>query len=264
MRTHTRPGRIAAGKPETTNVVARPATPAFCGRDCGAPRRVARDRLSLDRRKGPAGSPSRKILEVQARRRRRLGARWARLESVAAASESGSRVDVPAVSNRQQRTGRNHRVGVSNEERLGFRSGDRGTHSSRTLMLVELRRLLGTAPAGAARQEYRELVLEENALGKRTSSIRSRAIATPATAACAVALGYRRRAWLYGGRARQAPALHVVESPDRLPGDEFVTLVQKAARHGWIDYRAAGDVVDIRPMRLFMPHELELCNGESY
>jgi hypothetical protein len=228
-------------------------------------------------------------------------------------------------------------------------------------MLVELRRLFAIAPAAATRQEYRELVLEENALGKRTSSnrlktfkhlselygldpelavfrlfrrfwegddagrpllailcacardpllrasaevvleakvgtpvtpitlaasvrreyspttrvslgqnlasswtqsghlvgkirkVRSRAIATPEVAAYAVALGY-----MEGTRGK----LLLSTSWSRLtdcPTDEFVTLVEKAARHGWIDYRAAGDVVDIRPMRLFLPHELELC-----
>ena len=270
------------------------------------------------------------------------------------------------VSCREHRVGRHRRAPASNQARLGFRSGDGGTHSSRALMLLELRRLLGAAPAGASRQEYRELVLEENALGKRTSSnrlktfkhlselygldpslavfrllrrlwddddagrpllavlcacardpllrasadivldakagdpvapatlagsvprafspktrlslgqhlasswtqsghltgkvrkVRTRAIATPAAAAYAVALGY-----MDGARGKlllSTPWSRLLDCP----ANEIVTWVQKAARHGWMDYRAAGDVVDIRPKRLFAPHELELCDGESH
>lgn len=269
-------------------------------------------------------------------------------------------------SSQERRVDKHVRATTSNHVRLGFRCGDRGTHSSRTLMLHELRQLLDAAPSNATRQQYRELILEENTLGKRTVSnrlktfkhlselygldlslavfrlfrrfwdhddagrpllavlcacardpllrastevvldakvgdpvapatlaasagrrfspktqaalgrnlasswtqsghlagklrkARARAIATPAAAAYAVALGYM-------DGARGILLLSTLWS--RLldcPADELVTLVQKAARHGWLDYRAAGDVVDIRPKCLFTPEELELCDGEPH
>ncbi len=54
----------------------------------------------------------------------------------------------------------------------GFRSGDRGTHNSRTIMLVELSHLLDAAPGETAREGYAKAVIEENCLGKRTAATR--------------------------------------------------------------------------------------------
>src|SRR5687768_1756695 len=56
------------------------------------------------------------------------------------------------------------------DARVGFRSGARGTHSSRTLMLDELSRL-GTQCH--FRGDVRKLILEDNVLGKSTSSGRT-------------------------------------------------------------------------------------------
>jgi hypothetical protein len=55
---------------------------------------------------------------------------------------------------------------------FGFRSGDRGTHTSRTLMLAELGRLLEAQPPGTPRDAYARAVVEDNVLGKRTTSNR--------------------------------------------------------------------------------------------
>ncbi len=54
----------------------------------------------------------------------------------------------------------------------GFRFGDRGTHTSRTLMLVELRDLLAATAADAKREDYLHAILDENVLGKPTLSSR--------------------------------------------------------------------------------------------
>ena len=54
----------------------------------------------------------------------------------------------------------------------GFRSGDRGTHTSRTIMLDELSNLLDTAPSEATRENYADAVMEGNCLGKRTAATR--------------------------------------------------------------------------------------------
>ena len=54
----------------------------------------------------------------------------------------------------------------------GFRSGDRGTHTSRTMMLEELSNLLDATPGEATREDYADAVLEDNCLGKRTTATR--------------------------------------------------------------------------------------------
>jgi hypothetical protein len=57
-------------------------------------------------------------------------------------------------------------------ERVGFRFGDKGTHSSRTLMLSELAAVLSAAPEGADREAYATAIVEGNCLGKPTASTR--------------------------------------------------------------------------------------------
>ncbi len=57
-------------------------------------------------------------------------------------------------------------------ERMGFRLGDRGAHTSRTIMLAELCTLLRALPATATRPEYVAAVVVENSLGKHTQSTR--------------------------------------------------------------------------------------------
>ena len=54
----------------------------------------------------------------------------------------------------------------------GFRSGDRGTHTSRTIMLDELSHLLDAAPGEVSREGYADAVMEHNCLGKRTAATR--------------------------------------------------------------------------------------------
>lgn len=57
-------------------------------------------------------------------------------------------------------------------EHAGFRFGNRGSHSSRTIMLAELGELLATVPPDAPAAAYTEAVLAENALGKPTAAAR--------------------------------------------------------------------------------------------
>ena len=54
----------------------------------------------------------------------------------------------------------------------GFRSGDRGTHTSRTIMLDELSHLLDAVPGEVTREDYVLAVMEHNCLGKRTAATR--------------------------------------------------------------------------------------------
>ncbi len=56
--------------------------------------------------------------------------------------------------------------------RFGFRDGDRGTHTSRTMMLSELRHLLEAIPSDAPRSLYWGRIVDDNILHKRTGSTR--------------------------------------------------------------------------------------------
>lgn len=56
---------------------------------------------------------------------------------------------------------------------FGFVLEGLGAHSSRTIMLDELRLLLGAVPASGSTRSYGSAILEENALLKRTDSTRA-------------------------------------------------------------------------------------------
>ena len=58
----------------------------------------------------------------------------------------------------------------------GFRSGDRGTHTSRTVMLDELSHLLHGVPGDAVREDYTDAVIAHNCLGKRTVATRKHSL----------------------------------------------------------------------------------------
>lgn len=53
---------------------------------------------------------------------------------------------------------------------IGYRCGDRGTHTSRTIMLGELSQLLEAATAEAEPGDYAAAVVVDNCLAKRTAS----------------------------------------------------------------------------------------------
>jgi len=54
----------------------------------------------------------------------------------------------------------------------GFRFGDKGTHTSRTMMLSELTDLLAELPPDAERADFAAAIVEENVLGKQTMATR--------------------------------------------------------------------------------------------
>lgn len=56
--------------------------------------------------------------------------------------------------------------------KLGFRFGDKGTHSSRTLMLADLEAVLASAPGLVDRAAYGSAIIDGNCLGKPTASTR--------------------------------------------------------------------------------------------
>lgn len=55
---------------------------------------------------------------------------------------------------------------------FGFKVGVSGAHMARTMMLADLSALLRAAPGEAGRENYHRLIVEENVLGKRTTSNR--------------------------------------------------------------------------------------------
>src|SRR5207253_3836742 len=54
----------------------------------------------------------------------------------------------------------------------GFRWGEKGTHTSRTIMLDELRAVLGACRGDATRDDYFAAIHKDNCLGKRTGATR--------------------------------------------------------------------------------------------
>jgi hypothetical protein len=54
----------------------------------------------------------------------------------------------------------------------GFRWGEKGTHTSRTIMLDELRAVLASCEPDATRNEYLAAIHKDNCLGKRTAATR--------------------------------------------------------------------------------------------
>lgn len=66
---------------------------------------------------------------------------------------------------------------------FGFRSGERGPHASRSMMLNEITDLLEAVPDEAPKSVYREAIMEDNVLGKRTIATRRES--------------YERLGWLY-------------------------------------------------------------------
>lgn len=93
----------------------------------------------------------------------------------------------------------------------GFRAGDRGTHSSRTFMVTELAELLQAAPASASRADFTRVAVEDNALGKPTTS--GRRLALQRLSELYVLDSRTRlfrvfhRAWLADEHGRELPAL---------------------------------------------------------
>lgn len=96
-------------------------------------------------------------------------------------------------------------------ERAGFRFGERGTQSSRHIMLRELDELLDALPAGADRLDYAAAIVEENVLGKPTLATRratwQRLTELYALNPAVPLFRVLRRLWEFDGRAAPGRAL---------------------------------------------------------
>lgn len=60
----------------------------------------------------------------------------------------------------------------ADQARFGLRFGDKGTHTSRTMMLSELTDLFSELGPEASREDFTSAVVEDNVLGKQTTSNR--------------------------------------------------------------------------------------------
>lgn len=81
--------------------------------------------------------------------------------------------------------------------------------------------------------------------------------ATPGAAAYALALGY-----MEGHRGRLLLSTAWTRLLD-CSATELLALVQHASAFGWLDYRAAGDIMDLRIDGLFTQDEKDWRDGES-
>jgi hypothetical protein len=63
-------------------------------------------------------------------------------------------------------------VEIVNNPRLGLKAGDKGAHTSRTMMLAELSALLAVCDGDQSKADYFEAIIEDNALGKNTVATR--------------------------------------------------------------------------------------------
>src|SRR5438128_299498 len=61
---------------------------------------------------------------------------------------------------------------VHTASHLGFRFGEVGTHSSRTMMFAELESLFSSRPESATRSDYAQAIIADNCLGKETGATR--------------------------------------------------------------------------------------------
>lgn len=57
-------------------------------------------------------------------------------------------------------------------EKAGFRLGNKGTHTTRTIMIKELSTLFSRATPSASRADYAALIIEQNCLAKSTAATR--------------------------------------------------------------------------------------------
>ena len=99
--------------------------------------------------------------------------------------------------------------GATDEARLrgaGFRWGPKGTHTSRTIMLDELRLVFAHCQPDATREDYLSAIHEDNCLGKRTAATRklsSQRLSELYALDPEVPLFRAMRRWWYGDRDGQ-------------------------------------------------------------
>lgn len=120
---------------------------------------------------------------------------------------------------------------------FGFRSGDKGTHTSRTMMLAELSALIAICGSDSSREAYVAAIVEDNALGKATVSTRK--------------LSAQRLAELYG-LDRSIPIFRqLLRVWDFDPAGQALTALLVALARDPLLRSTAPSVLDLRPGQAF-------------
>lgn len=143
---------------------------------------------------------------------------------------------------------------------VGFRFGDRGTHTSRTMMLQELTLLFQECKAKASREEYFKAVVEDNCLGKSTTATRKisfqRLSELYALDASVPLFRILRFLWGAGGEGRPLLALLTALARDPLlrvtatpilamrPGEELARQQMTDALHDRVGDRLNDNILD--------------------
>jgi len=149
---------------------------------------------------------------------------------------------------------------LSRIESIGFRLGDKGTHTSRTMMLSELTRLLEAIEPEATRDAHIQAIVDENVLGKNTFATRkltAQRLRELYSFDTAMPL-YRvfRSLWERGRNGRPCLALLLALARDPLlratadsvlqlsPGEEFARQVMTDAVRNSVDDRLNDSTLD--------------------
>jgi hypothetical protein len=89
----------------------------------------------------------------------------------------------------------------------------------------------------------------------KVHKVRIRPLASPATAAYALALGY-----LCGLRAQILIESDWARLLD-VPRDQIIRLAQEASKRGWLDFKGAGNIFEINFRQLLTPKEIQVSHG---
>ncbi|MBF0564259.1 MAG: hypothetical protein HQK89_03355 [Nitrospirae bacterium] len=166
---------------------------------------------------------------------------------------------------------------ASTAEKDGFRLGDKGTHTSRTIMFGELSTLLKWADPAASRADYATLIIEQNYLAKGTAATRRitnqrlgelyalnlsipifRILRRRQVKPSAVNVAYALFAgYLAGFRGRELFSSGWLVVLDCTP-PSAMELALDAKRMGLIDIRTAGGVIELNLARLYPKGEINI------
>lgn len=91
----------------------------------------------------------------------------------------------------------------------------------------------------------------------KVNKVRTRPVATPATAAYALALGYL--CGLHGQLLLESDWARLLD----VPREQVVRLAQEASKRGWLDFKGAGNVFEINFRQLLTPAEIKAAHGAN-
>lgn len=89
----------------------------------------------------------------------------------------------------------------------------------------------------------------------KIQKVRTRPVATPATAAYALALGYL--CGLHGQILIESEWARLLD----VPREQIIRLAQEASKRGWLDFKGAGNVFEINFRQILTPKEIQSSHG---